>query len=196
MKVAVVPVKHLRAAKSRLSSVLPPGERESLVLALASHVLQAIRETGLVTMVAVATPDRATALALKAEYLPDAGSLNRTLWLAGRWAERTGASGLLILPCDLPLVTAPDVADVLGHGPGITIAPTRDGGTGALYLAPPRSIQPRFGRNSYARHILAAREAGVPVHEVERPGFRHDLDTSEDLKRFPDFLPRARAEST
>jgi 2-phospho-L-lactate guanylyltransferase len=188
MIVAVVPVKELRAAKSRLSAYVTDPERERLVVTMAARAVNTIRETGLVAEVRVATPDPRVAAALNAGHIADAGSLNATIRATARWAQSRCASGLLILPGDLPTVTTSDVTAMVVQGSGVTIASTHDGGTGALYLAPPRSIPPEFGEGSYARHILSARQRGVLVHEVDRPGLRHDVDTIEDLRRFSHLL--------
>lgn len=188
MIVAVVPVKSLSSAKSRLAPYLSDPERERLVLTLAARVVNAIRETGLVAEVGVATPDAQVAEIVKANLLPDGGSLNGAVRSAVAWARSRGAHGLLILPCDLPSVTHEDITAVLSQGSGVTIAPTHDGGTGALYLAPPESIPPAFGDGSYARHALSARKRNVPVHEVDREGLRNDLDTGADLQRFSHLL--------
>jgi 2-phospho-L-lactate guanylyltransferase len=188
MIVAVIPIKGLPVGKSRLSPYLPAHERKVLVMKLAGRTVAAVRESGMVETVAVVTPDPATAAVLGTEFLPDAGDLNSSLQSAAVWAGERGAAGLLILPCDLPLVTTADVQAVVSEGAGVTIAPTHDGGTGALCLSPPQSIPPRFGEGSFARHVLSARERGVPVHEVHRPGLRYDLDTVEDLRHFDDEL--------
>jgi 2-phospho-L-lactate guanylyltransferase len=188
MNVAVVPIKRLDMAKSRLAPYLPRSEREALVLRLASRAVTAIRESGLVETVAVVTPDPATAAALGTEHLPDTDGLNPSLKLAASWALDLAAAGLLILPCDLPMVASSDVETMLSQGPGVTIAATHDGGTGALYVAPPLSIHPQFGEGSFLRHLLAARKQSVPVHEVESDGLRYDLDTVDDLRRFGDLL--------
>ena len=45
----------------------------------------------------------------------------------------------------------------------VAIVPDRHGtGTNALALAPPDAIEPSFGEGSCARHVAAAREAGIP----------------------------------
>lgn len=188
MIVAVVPIKGLALAKSRLASHLPDAQRESLVMTLAGRAVTAIRESGMVHQVAVVTPHPTTAAALATEFLPDAGGLNSSLRSAVLWAQDREATGLLVLPCDLPMVTPSEVEAVLSRGTGVTIAPSHDGGTGALYLAPPECIPPQFGEGSHARHLLSARERGIPVHEVDYPGLRYDLDTVEDLHHFDDLL--------
>ena len=45
MVVAVVPLKNLKLAKSRLSNILAEGERQELVLAMFDDVLVSLRES-------------------------------------------------------------------------------------------------------------------------------------------------------
>ena len=64
----------------------------------------------------------------------------------------------------------------------VAIVPDRHGtGTNALALAPPGAIQPAFGEGSCARHVAAAREAGVPFAVEELPSLALDLDTPADV---------------
>jgi 2-phospho-L-lactate/phosphoenolpyruvate guanylyltransferase len=48
-------------------------------------------------------------------------------------------------------------------------------------LSPPGAIRPAFGEGSRARHVDAAREAGVPYAVEEIPSLGLDLDTPADL---------------
>ena len=48
MVVAVVPLKNLKSAKSRLSDILAEGERQELVLAMLNDVLVTLKESQLV----------------------------------------------------------------------------------------------------------------------------------------------------
>ena len=62
------------------------------------------------------------------------------------------------------------------------IVPDRHGtGTNALVLRPPDAIRPAFGEGSCARHVAAAREAGIPFGVEELPSLGLDLDTPADL---------------
>jgi len=188
MIVAVVPIKRLSEAKGRLSAHLSPLERQRLVLRLAARAVEALRDSGVAARIAVTTPEPQVAARLGAEYLPDTGGLNASVRSAMRWAESAGAKGLLVLPGDLPGVTGEDIAVMVEDRSGLTIAPTHDGGTGALFLAPPACIPPQFGVASYARHLLSACERGVPVREIDRDGLRFDLDTIEDIDRLGGLL--------
>ena len=66
--------------------------------------------------------------------------------------------------------------------PYVAIVPDRHGeGTNALVLTPPTAIRPAFGEGSRARHVAAAREAGIPFAVEELASLALDLDTPADL---------------
>ncbi len=190
MIAAVIPVKRLTEGKSRLAARLSASERAALITGLVRCAVDALRESGIVERIALATPEVALAQSLKVEALPDEGSLNAALRGAVAWATEMDAAGLLILPGDLPLVRGEDVraiAAALPDPPTISIAPTRDGGTGALLLSPPTVIPPSFGPTSFERHLQLARDRGVRVSSVMRTALSFELDTVEDLDMFAEF---------
>lgn len=186
MIVAAVPVKALEEAKSRLARYLTADERRELVAGLLRSTVAAIQGSGVVERIAVVTPQSSLAESLPVDLLPDGGSLNGALDRAVQWALELGASKLLIVPVDLPGITAAAVRELIeGDAPlyGIAIVPTMDGGTGALLLTPPNIIPPAFGPGSFARHLMLARLQGVRAEEIDSPAFALDLDTPEDLER-------------
>jgi 2-phospho-L-lactate guanylyltransferase len=187
MIAALIPVKDLAVAKSRLVETLSDCERRRLVLTLLRRTADALSGSGVVARIAVTTPERAVADGVGAEWIPDAGSLNASLLAGVRWAIAVGAAGLLVVPADLPLITAADIEAVVAAGAdhnGVTIAPCLDGGTGALLLRPPDAISPCFGPNSHARHLKSSARAGLRSTVVCRAGLAHDLDTPADLDAF------------
>lgn len=193
MIAAVIPVKRLTEGKSRLSPRLSPQERADLVVALLDRTVDTLRGVRAIGRIAVAGEERELAARLGVEPLPDAGELNASLARATGWAERAGAGALLILPCDLPLLRTEDIRFLLAAAlepPSVTIAPTRDGGTGALLLCPPSVIPPAFGPGSFGRHVEGARRAGIPVRTVLRPALARDLDTPDDLDELALCLPQ------
>lgn len=184
MIAAVVPVKRLADAKTRLSSRLSSAERSDLMLDLLERTVSALRASGSVSRLGLATPEPHLASSLNVESLPDGGSLNTTLRWAVEWARQIEAASLLIVPADLPLVTAGAVrtlAAAAGTSNGVVIASTRDGGTGALLLTPPDSIPPSFGPGSFQRHLSLAAERSLPTRVVNMDAFSLDLDTADDL---------------
>jgi len=187
---AVVPVKDLRDTKSRLAPILDPGARAGLTLYMMGRVVRAIAEAG-VEDVCVVSPDwivleeakrrGATSLVQESRWL------NPALEEGRRRALGLGASTLLVLPADLPLLDAGDVRAVLqeaGQGPSAVISP--DGGrsgTNALLIQPPDVLTFAFGPDSFEAHLGAARGRSLDVRICERPHLAFDLDTAGDLAR-------------
>ncbi|MCA3747777.1 MAG: 2-phospho-L-lactate guanylyltransferase [Rubrobacter sp.] len=187
---AVVPVKELRGAKSRLGPVLDPVGRAGLTLHMLRRVAPALRGAG-VRRVLVVSPDPAVleeARLLGAEGLRQEGSgLNPALEEGRRRALAEGAGALLVLPADLPLIEPADVAallEVAGEEPCAVISPdAARSGTNALLLRPPGALPFSFGPGSFGVHLQAALRRGVRVRVCERPNVAFDLDSPEDLAR-------------
>jgi len=91
---------------------------------------------------------------------------------------------VLVVPVDIPLVT-PAALDQLiaeaGSLPGISLAPSRDGGTNALLVQPPLAIPFRFGPDSLGLHRSAARQRHLPIRIIQGGGMELDIDTCDDL---------------
>jgi 2-phospho-L-lactate/phosphoenolpyruvate guanylyltransferase len=185
---AVVPVKDLRGTKSRLAPVLDPGARAGLTLYMMGRVVGAIREAG-IEDVCVVSPDRMVLEEAKRRgatpLIQESRGLNPALEEGRRRAMGLGASKLLVLPADLPLLDAEDVLAVLreaGGEPTVVIAP--DGarsGTNALLIQPPDVLPFAFGIGSFEAHVGAARRRGLDVRVCERSHLAFDLDTAGDL---------------
>lgn len=95
-----------------------------------------------------------------------------------------GASTMLLLPADIPLVTKADIQALLTEHtcPGVTLAAAgSDGGTNALLVSPPDIIAPAFGENSCQRHSAHAREQDVEPAVLHTYGLNLDIDTLEDI---------------
>ena len=187
---AVVPVKDLRGTKSRLTPILEPGARAGLTLYMMGRVVRAILEAG-VGDVCVVSPDRIVLEEARRRgatpLLQESRGLNPALEEGRRRAQGLGASALLVLPADLPLLDAGDVRAVLeraGEGPSVVISPDGAGsGTNALLVQPPDALPFAFGPESFEAHLEAARGRSLDVGVCERPHLAFDLDTAEDLVR-------------
>jgi 2-phospho-L-lactate/phosphoenolpyruvate guanylyltransferase len=188
--VAIVPVGSLDAAKSRLGAVLDAEERLDLTVGLARRTIGAAVAADRVDEVLVITPDdavRALAVELGARPIRQRDSgLNHGLVAARADAIAGGASAILILPIDLPAVTA-DAVDAVAASldtpdrPLVAIVPDRHGrGTNGLLLAPPDAIELCFGGDSAIAHGRAARASGATLLELDGP-LSLDLDTPDDL---------------
>lgn len=186
---ALVPVKMAAAAKARLAPLLGPDERQRLVRAMLEDVIAALLGCRHLRRVVVTSPDaeiRALAQRLGAAALSEPGGLglNGGLAFGLRRLLRDGASGVLIVPADLPAISNADVAAMLlpaCSGRVVRAAPSIDGGTGALLLVPPDVIAPAFGGSSFARHQKVATSAGVRFERRHRAGLAADVDYPDDL---------------
>jgi 2-phospho-L-lactate guanylyltransferase len=207
---AVVPIRGLETAKTRLGEELDAEERLDLVTDLLRRTLRATRDARRITGAIVVTMDPAAAGIAKRHravgLVERAPGLNEAITAAGSVATARGATAILVLPADLPAITAAAVDDVvdaasvskgardssaaagaqpealLGEPPGlVVIVPDRHGsGTNVLLVSPPRLIEPQFGAGSLDRHRAAARSAGARVVELGGP-LSLDVDTSDDL---------------
>jgi coenzyme F420-0:L-glutamate ligase/coenzyme F420-1:gamma-L-glutamate ligase len=186
---AVIPVRALEGAKARLGEALDAEERRGLVEHLLRRTVEAARGVPEVEAVAVVSADPAArALALAVGAIPlsqPAPGLNEGLELAGRWARGLGMEALLVVPADLPAISAPELRRVVSAAPDgarfVVLVPDRSGdGTNLLLVRPPDVIRFRFGEGSRRAHADAARRAGGEVVEVGG-ALGLDLDTPDDL---------------
>jgi 2-phospho-L-lactate guanylyltransferase len=187
--VALVPLRLAVSAKSRLGAVLAPAERAALASAMARDVLAALAGTpGLARLIVVAPDPAAGALAEEfgagLQLDPPGCDLAQSLQHACAAAAAAGADGALVIPADLPALTAADVGQLLAaHTGGVTVVPAgNDGGTNALLLTPADTIPCLHGPDSARRHLAAAAAAGVHAVRLPLPGFARDLDTVDDVR--------------
>lgn len=197
---ALLPVKAPAEAKHRLGEVFSPEERERLARVMFEQALAVLMAARGLDRVVVASSDALTlerAAALGATPLPEtiqnshSSSADRAALECLAW----GATTLLMVPIDVPLVTALEIEALLETAlalpvPRLVIVPSADGsGTNALVRTPPDLVESRFGPGSFQAHLEQGRARQATV-EVARPeGLVFDLDTPEDVAR---FLDRAR----
>jgi len=186
---AILPVKRFGAAKQRLATGVSRERRATIVAAMLEDVLEAIGATHLVerTIVVTSEPravELATAAGCEIVADPEEGGHSGAALAGMARARELGAECALLLPGDCPLLDPRELERLLTGLPGsyAAIVPDRHGtGTNALALAPPDAIAPAFGEGSCARHVAAAREAGVPHSVEELPSLALDLDTPADI---------------
>jgi len=189
---AIVPLKALDRSKQRLSGRLSPTQRRALMRDLFLHVLDTCVAAGSIDeTLAVVGDDAGLTLARHRSVtaLRDARDLNTALRHAT--ARVPAGSTSLIVVADLPEVTVEDLDAIVAAGrpaPAVLVAPTHDGGTGALLRQPAAVIQPAFGHASAAAHLAAAQAAGVRAGVIMRPGLAHDVDRPADLDRYADVV--------
>lgn len=185
---AVIPLKALATAKGRLAAALGEPERRRLVESMAAHVIGVCLDCPQIDDVLVVAGDNEAAAVARrcgaqviVVYQP---GLDVALRAADDRLQTQDAT--LVVVADLPQVTVADLSAVIAaaasSGPTVVIAPTFDGGTGALLRRPPDVIAPAYGPGSAARHTRRATEAGLSPRVIRRDGLALDVDTPEQLK--------------
>ncbi len=187
---ALVPVKRLTGAKKRLADVLSEDERTALSHAMLEDVLSALRSANGLAGTAVVTADE-EAVAVARQYgaatIADrASGLNEALTEASNVLATYAAKGVLIVHADLPLASSSEITAVVEHAgpaPSATLVPARaDGGSNAMLLKPPNTIELAYGEGSFAKHRTAAHQAGLDVRALDSAGLGLDIDRPEDLE--------------
>lgn len=192
--IAIVPVRALEGAKSRLGDVLDAEERRDLVVGLLARTLEALGgASGIDAAVVVSSDEAVLEIARDHGAIPLrqlGGGLNAALEQARTVAVELGAGQVVVLPGDLPAVTAAAIdrlVDAVGEAPdgesagAVILVPDRHGrGTNALVLRPPGVIPFAFGGDSRLAHAGLARAAGARYEELGGP-LDLDVDTPEDL---------------
>jgi 2-phospho-L-lactate guanylyltransferase len=183
--VAVLPIKRFERAKQRLDR----PAKDALAVGMATDVLRALAGAARLDRVFVVTGDASAkerAIEHGAEVVdePSLAGHSGAASLGVARAIELGATRVLLVPGDCPLLRAEDVDGLLARheGPGVVVVPDRHRtGTNALLLSPPDAIVPAFGPGSCERHVGLARDAGVAVSIDEVPALLMDVDTLEDL---------------
>jgi len=183
---ALVPVKHFDQAKSRLGSVLSREQCALLAMNMLRDVLRALIAAEEVDGIVILSNEPALADIAEAAscvIVPETLPFGAALEAAAAGLASNGNRELLIMPADLPTLSGRDIRALhRAHRPGVTVCrASADGGTNALLLSPPDAIPFRFGPDSAARHVAAAKERGLPHQLLDLPAFAHDIDTPADL---------------
>ncbi len=207
---AIIPMKNLTQAKSRLAEYLSPADRRTLAIYMFRRVLQVVCAAlppadASPADVAAATLQQAwvvsddplilsMASAAGAQAVPDTTSdLNAALTLALAAAQHEAAQAVLVIPADIPMMTPDDIrmlAAALRPTPGspfdmqprAVITPDREQqGTNAFGFTLPPGLPFQFGTTSYRRHIETASQRGVPIQMYTSPTLALDIDTPADL---------------
>jgi 2-phospho-L-lactate guanylyltransferase len=176
---AIVPVKSLDGAKTRLAPRLSAGERAALVVEMLDRVLAACAQAEAIERTLLVTPDPSLARE-GTEVLVDAGTGHADA-VALALADPRAAGGALVVMADCPLVTAASLDALARAARPLALAPARDGGVNALALAAVNGFLPRFGV-PVGTTVTEARAAGLEPVVVADPALALDVDRPEDYE--------------
>lgn len=192
----VIPAKST-GAKSRLSGVLTPAQREEFTVLLLGDVIGVLKQAGLGRSSLVVSPDRkvldaASRLGVRSVSEPEGKGVNSAV--ARGLREAGDADAVLVIPSDLPTLRSSELrrlASLSAGGIGAAISPSLSfDGTNALLFSTASPLPLSYDDDSFWNHLAAAARMGLPTAVCSAPGLMFDVDTPEDLRR----LARSRVE--
>lgn len=197
---ALIPMKPLAEAKSRLCGVLSPAERQALMVAMASDVLAVLVEYPHIASITLLGDDpEVAALAGRSgvrhwsEQALGANGLNAVVTAGCERLIAEQATTILVLHADIPLLSCRDVdsvAEVLAGGADLVIGcDSRRTGTNLLAFHAAAIPAFAFGGQSYVAHRDWAGQQGLRVETVQREGIGLDIDEPADIERLKTQLP-------
>lgn len=195
---AVVPVRSLAGGKTRLANDVSPTDRQALTTRMLRHVLRVVDASGVAERIIVVSADddalnaAGTAVSSVVPILQreDRPGLNAALDLGREVALRNGASSVLVLFADLPLLAVEDLHALVevSAAHDVAIAADRHGeGTNALLLdvtSAGKLFAFQFGSQSAPAHRREAARLGMRLGECHSVGLAFDLDTAQDLAHY------------
>ena len=193
----IVPVKPLRTAKSRLSTVMTSDERYDFAGGMLRQLLHVVMQTSRLSGAIVISKDpKALSVARDAgaKTIRETGnsSLNIALQKATEVVRSWGADQVMILPADVPFITTHDLNEMIELGREyntVVIAPDfHKDGTNGMLSYPPGIIEYQYGTESFHKHKQSALAAGAKVHVYESPTINLDIDVPGDLDRYNEYM--------
>jgi 2-phospho-L-lactate guanylyltransferase len=187
---AVVPVKPFGIAKQRLAPVLDADARATLARGMFRDVMAMLARLDELAGIVVVTSDPVAAeiaAGHRAHVVPDRenAGVSRALAQAVPVLKELGCEAMLALPADIPYATAAELRSAVAalRDRAVVLVPaTGDGGTNLLAARPPDAVAFCFGPDSFARHVAAARAAGLEAAILDLPGVGRDIDGPADLR--------------
>ncbi|MBE3560466.1 MAG: 2-phospho-L-lactate guanylyltransferase [Ktedonobacteraceae bacterium] len=188
---AIIPVKNLDQAKSRLADYLTAQQRASLMLDMLHHVIATLRASDGIEQVTVVSPDAHVLEQVErwgaTARRENAAGHNPALTAAAREELAGETGGLLTISADLPLLQVQDVHALLERSRSydVVLAPSQEGtGTNALLVHPPLALPYVFGPGSLQRFKQEARRRHLLYTLYSSTGLALDIDTIDDLERY------------
>ncbi|GCE12705.1 2-phospho-L-lactate guanylyltransferase [Tengunoibacter tsumagoiensis] len=185
---ALIPVKSLDEAKSRLATHLTAVQRASLMLDMLRHVICTLRTSQVLSSISVVSAD--TRVLERAQewgastWLEEQAGHNPALTAAAKRELINGSNALLTISADLPLLTTREVQEMvdLAHHYEVVLAPSQDQtGTNAILVRPPLALPYLFGVNSLPRHQREAQQQKLSHVLYSSLGLALDIDTIDDI---------------
>lgn len=185
----LIPFKSLATAKQRLAAALDQRQRSAFAEAMLRDVMTAAAEiTARIDVTIVTGDSRAQDMAREFGFVVVDDTRNESetaaIEMATAWSESRGYDTTVVIPADIPLITAAELHRVLDAAPGegAVFVPAYDRRGSNCILRRPASLIPlRFGNDSFAPHCEAMKRAGKELAILELPGIGLDVDNPHEL---------------
>lgn len=184
---AVVPLRWPGEPKSRLSTLLTLKQRRALALAMFGDVVM--------SLLAVIRADRIVIVsrgALPKRFLPsgvhcivdEKCGYNNAAATGHKYTCDQGAGATMVIPGDLPLLCAEDIARIIHQLQihDIVLVPDRvRSGTNLIAIKRPANFTFRYGQQSFRRHLSFANDNELSICVEECASLALDIDSQSDL---------------
>ena len=190
---ALLPLKDLVQAKTRLAGILAPFERRALAQAMVEDVLSVLSSHSDIAGTLLVSDDAGADL-LARKYQTDllwesslnVRGLNAVLEAGCEALQHRGVDHVAIVHCDLPLLTAASMTRLVTlyrqSSVDVVISPDRERlGTNIMLSATARHPEFRYGEGSYQAHIDSATTMGLHAATQPDQGIALDVDYPADL---------------
>jgi|RhiMethySRZTD1v2_1073278.scaffolds.fasta_scaffold105343_2 2-phospho-L-lactate/phosphoenolpyruvate guanylyltransferase len=191
MKIAaVIPMKSLHSAKSRLSNILTAQQRKNLAMYLLDATIKELKKSSFISEIIIVSNDKALkqySCINNLKFIKDSDEgVNQAVILADKYCIDKGINANIVIPQDLPFISAKEIDKICTisnkYHKCIIICPSkRFDGTNVLFRKPPDVIKTHYDNNSYMNHLKEAYKFKIPVESLDIVKLRFDLDTKEDL---------------
>ena len=191
MKIAaVIPMKSLHSAKSRLSNILTAQQRKNLAMYLLDATIKELKKSNFISEIIIVSNDKALkqySCINNLKFIKDSDEgVNQAVILADKYCIDKGINANIVIPQDLPFISAKEIDKICTisnkYHKCIIICPSkRFDGTNVLFRKPPDVIKTHYDDNSYMNHLKEADKFKIPIETLDIVKLRFDLDTKEDL---------------
>jgi 2-phospho-L-lactate/phosphoenolpyruvate guanylyltransferase len=185
----IIPIKKFDHSKTRLGSFLNPKERKELTKLLMLETLDKISNLGQKQIIMVSgerleLADKFRDMVIIKEN--DLNGVNNAIGMANKFIKDNEFSESLVIPIDLPFLSAKDLDDVIKTSrkfeKGICIVPSkRFDGTNVLLRKPNMVIDTFYDNNSFYNHVKSAAENNISIEIIKNENLMIDLDTVDDI---------------
>ncbi len=187
---AIIPMKNLHFAKSRLSTILTLQQRKNLAFFLLNTTIKTLKESRLITEIIVVSSDKTIekfSFENSLKFIKDSDDgINNAVILADRYCINNDIDANIVIPHDLPFISANEIDQICNisekYHKCIIICPSkRFDGTNILFRKPPNVIRTFYDDNSYINHLKEAQKLHIPIESLDLDNLMFDIDTKEDL---------------